>query len=133
MKFPRVRFTTRRLMMLVAVAGCLSGAEVTRRRCEAFRELALCHKLTIENIENEYAPATREEWEAQAFHGKLLPSYRNYPRGRHAPSDDDPPHIAEWRKSQARRIAFHEMMYRKYERATLYPWLLVEADPPQPE
>ena len=35
--------------------------------------------------------------------------------------DDDPPLIAEWRKSQKKRIGFHETMYRKYEFAAARP------------
>ena len=125
MPLTRPRFTVRRLMVAVAVAGCLSGAEVTRRRRDNLRSRAECHKLAIERAELEFAPQTQKEW--------VTNSGRSYPSGRHAPTDDDPPHIADWRRSQARRVAFHEIMHRECERAARYPWLPVPPDPAEPE
>jgi hypothetical protein len=40
MRMPRVRFTVRQLMILVAVVGLILGSELTRRRCVQFRERA---------------------------------------------------------------------------------------------
>jgi hypothetical protein len=40
MRLPRVRFTVRRMMAAMAIAGALLGAEIMRERRERFAELA---------------------------------------------------------------------------------------------
>ena len=139
MHLPRVWFSVRRLMVAVAVAALLSGALVLHRRSTAFAVIALEHAGEIFGIEEETPP--REDWEsiwfADAPDRVAKPARRFIPPGR---PDETPgreeleePKIAAWRQSQRRRIAYHETMMQKYQRASRYPWLPVAPDPPVPE
>ncbi len=136
MRRVRVQFTVRRLVVAVALIGCLIGVEAMRRRSHHFRERAEFHKWEVYGIEDEIPPDPENRWEIYWFsedpNSRPPPPGRFYPPGRFPPSDDDPPVIADWRRSQARRIAYHEMMYRKYHRAATRPWLAVAPDPREP-
>lgn len=137
MQLPRARFTVRSLVVAVALIACLITVEAMRRRGHDFRERAEFHKGEIYGIEDEIPPDPENRWETLWFldDSRRQPPApdRFYPAGRFAPSDDDPPVIVEWRKSQARRITYHDMMYRKYRRAAARPWLVVAPDPREPK
>ena len=124
------------MMVAVAVFGSLVSVEAMRRRSHRLRERAEFHRGELYGIEDENPPGDR----------RLVTVFRTIPTlrprrgvGSTRPAtlpllDDDPPLIAEWRKSQKKRIGFHETMYRKYEFAAARPfWLTVEPDPPEPE
>jgi hypothetical protein len=58
----------------------------------------------------------------------------------HRTAQDYRERLAEYRRPSARRyvpslrvVAYYTRMARKYEYAARYPWLPVEADPPEPE
>jgi len=103
MHLPRPRFTVRRLMTAVAVAGimlaALSGLE--RRRAEYDRTFRYHYNrinshLYIESYFLGIADDPREE------------------------------------ESRDAKSAYHQMMARKYRTATARPWLPVPPDPPEP-
>jgi hypothetical protein len=134
MRMGRVRYTVRLMLVLVGAVGIILGAWViTNRRSAAFREHVRHHEEEIFGIEDENPPHN-SDWERFWFSDDPRPSTgKFYPPGWEPPAEDDPPTIRSWRLSQARRIAHHEAMIKKYTRAARYPWLPVPADPPEPE
>ena len=60
------RFTTWRLMALVAVVGCLTGMEALRRRTHDHRDRAELHKWKLYEIEEELTPDPEGRWEMPA-------------------------------------------------------------------
>jgi hypothetical protein len=104
------------------------------RRATAYRERARHHAEEIFGIEDEIAPDPH--WEDRWLSGgpdKRSPPRTFHPPGWSPPADADAPDIKSWRMSQARRIAYHDLMRRKYEDAARHPWLPVEPDPPEPQ
>jgi hypothetical protein len=94
MKLPGLRFTVRRLMVVVAIVAIVFGvAELMKRRSMAFRLKAASHQRGL----------------------VIIGSHRYY--------SDASPAVAE----------YHMKLVEKYEHAARYPWLPVEADPPEPE
>jgi hypothetical protein len=97
------------------------------------------HAGEIFGIEEEIAP--REDWESRWFADApdraAKPSRRFIPPGRPEErpgrEEREDPRIAAWRQSQRRRIAYHEAMIQKYQRAARHPWLPVAPDTPEPE
>jgi hypothetical protein len=133
MRLPRVRCTVRLMLVIVAVVGITIGAFVIMtRRTAAFSERARHHEGEIFGIEDENPPNSDWErfWSSDDPHP---PGGKFYPPGWEPPAEDDPQAIGSWRLSQARRIAHHEAMIKKYTRAARYPWLPVPDDPPEPE
>jgi hypothetical protein len=135
MRMRRVRYTVRLILVVVGVFGITMGVWViTNRRSETFRERARHQAEEIFAIEDEIPPSP--EWESFWLSDdpkKQPPPGSFHPPGWSPPSSEDPPPIRAWRMSQARRLAYHEAMYHKYERAARYPWLPVPTDPPEPE
>jgi len=133
---PRFRITIRQMMVVVVVAAVIIAPVAMRRRTTAFMAIAEAHKGEIFGIEEESPYG--DEWEKFWFSDKPIdpPRHQFIPPG---PPSDPPgpeekdPKVAAWRNSQRRRIAHHEKMIDKYERAARYPWLFVEPDPPAPE
>ena|SRR5437870_4357658 len=135
MRILRVRYTVRLMLVVVGVVGMTLGAWViTSRRSATFTERARHHAEEIFGIEDEIAP--NPDWEdswLSADPDRRPPRGSFHPPGWSPPSEADPPPIESWRMSQARRIAYHESMKKKYERTARYPWLPVPPDPPEPE
>ena len=104
------------------------------RRAATYHARAKHHALEIYGIEDELPPDPDREafWLSEDWE-KPSPPRTFIPPGWSPPSDADPPDIKCWRMSQARRIAYHESMRRKYEYAARDPWLPVEPDPPEPK
>jgi hypothetical protein len=128
MRLPRLRFTVRRLMAVVALAGVVMGAGVWSERMwrlsrvyalESRREEVLgdiCRMLEAQcrsHLER-YKPSEPIIWPARAAMRKVL--------------DEESAGVARF-ESQA---DYHSLRARKYERAARYPWLPVESDPPEP-
>jgi hypothetical protein len=103
---PRIRFTVRRLMVLVAILGLVVGVIVlSERRRVWFRGLAnehlekgLRYFVVLGGGDSEYQRKSLRLWEER--YGAF--------------------------------VAHHGRLHDKYEWAARYPWLPVAADPPEP-
>ena len=125
MRLPR--FTTRRLMVLVAVVAIAFGG---RSHVARWRELAAQYEVTAEMHDPEdwrpTADMSPAQWAAycqavdDANRKGLGMMGRTYVYG------PNPAH--------ARRLVdYHNRLRAKYRRAARYPWLPVTSDPPCPE
>jgi hypothetical protein len=105
------RMTTRRWMVAVAVVALSIATERMRRESARYRELAERHA----KIER----ACRKN-------ANLLPLMK--------PSDWESlcGQMALGLSRSPERAVYHAGLRRKYERASRYPWLPVEPDPPEP-
>jgi hypothetical protein len=99
----RPRFTVRLLMAVVAIVGLAMAAAVMAGRSNEFRAMA----------------------EEQADSEQMSLAYADEGRGERG----DPQRVARGEQM----AAYHRALKIKYERATWYPWLPVESDPPIPE
>ena len=81
MRLPRVRFTVRRMMVVVALGGSLLGAERLWRRAEFYRkQAALCayfemqlrHHAASDTEEDQWEGLTAEEKAENVFGQSLL-------------------------------------------------------------
>src|SRR5262245_38985812 len=105
MRLPR--FTTRRLMVLVAVVAVLLCVGRLVQQRLAYQRLAAEHAISEATLRYREAAQIRM-WRI----GKTARS--------------------EWETSRT-RADFHAAWKRTYERAARYPWLPVPPDPPSPE
>src|SRR5262245_48929852 len=99
----RIRFTVRRLMALVAIAGLALAVAIMVKRSTEFLALA--------------------EEQAEAEQTSL--AYADDAGG----EGGDPQRVARGEQM----AAYHRKLRMKYERAAWYPWMQVEPDPPIPE
>ena len=117
MRPPRVRFTVRLAMVVVALAALLSGAEVARRRWVYCLRKAAPHQ----KLHNEYAmSATSREnsvrvAQAKGEAGKTLPRFWAMLAA------DDRLHAAH-----------HAAIAEMYRGAATRPWLAIPLEPPEP-
>jgi hypothetical protein len=114
MRLPRFRLRT--LMVVVAVAGIVSGAEVMQTRRLNFLKRA-----------KDYAGRewrTRRDWEVAtgSFKGK----------GENVLCGQMWRALVEEVPYLPSRLAYYSRMRAKYEHAARYPWLPVAPDPPPP-
>ena len=129
------RMTTRRGMIAVAVAGSLMGAAQLKRRHDYCSARLPTHAEMDEFLHNAGA-FLREA--ARLEDGSLRP-----PRGHESLRD---PVMIEFSEIDTPRmvrdqnpvgwssmVEYHAEMVRKYGRAAGSPWLVIEADPPEPE
>jgi hypothetical protein len=103
--------TTRRWMIVVAVAALIMTRAEVRRRQNEFQRLAAHHKKERSLI---VAGRGRKSGDIEIWL-------------RHDPSKNS------WRLSSVWKAVYHSRMREKYERAARYPWLPVEPDPPEPK
>jgi hypothetical protein len=133
MRLPRM--TTRRWMIAVAGAALLLGGAVGGNRLKQVHSRLLFH-------EARYTEWHNREWDdwvlIQHCENLLARRERQNPSG----GSIDPfiertrARLAQLREKaadDARRLAHHETMVRKYLHAARYPWLAVAPDPPEPE
>jgi hypothetical protein len=99
----RIRFTVRRLMVLVALAGLAMAVATLVKRSTEFRALA----------------------EEQADAEQMSLAYADEGRG----EGGDPQRVARGEQM----AAYHRELRIKYERAARSPWLPVDPDPPIPD
>jgi hypothetical protein len=143
MPLPRLQFTVRRMMIVVAIAAVALGANDLRRRkvrYDALRSthewrgrssmsLAELHASTVADNEREVErlrAAVRSRHEAPLREAELVAQIISNIGGAAA--------IERAAERQCRsRARFHELLRKKYERAARYPWLIVEPDPPEPD
>ena len=103
MRFPRVRFTVRWMMVAVAVVGIgLPALAAWARRDERFLNSSL----------------------RALDHTLRAIGYR---------TGDSGGSTGPRMEINLRRAAYHDALARKYEWASRYPWILVWPDPPEPE
>ncbi|MFI5454449.1 MAG: hypothetical protein ACHRXM_03275 [Isosphaerales bacterium] len=136
MRMRRVRYSVRLMLVVVAVVGIALGAFViTSRRRATFSERAWHHAWEIFGIEEENFPdpAWEKFWFSDDPDESRPQGATFHPPGWEPPSEEDSPAFKSWRLSQARRIAYHEAMIKKYTHAARYPWLPVPSDPPETE
>ncbi len=112
MRFPRVRFSVRKIMVAVAILAVILGLLIGRRG--RFRRLALAHKM-----------------ESFALQVSDLEFYLLL-----TAASGEKPEAEEQRNRTTRPVyqfrEYHEAMADKYDRASDQPWLLVAPDPPPP-
>jgi hypothetical protein len=103
MRLPRLRFTVRRLMLVVALAGLVMGGGVWGYRM----------------------------WRMSAKYARIAQSFKwteSLHRGLEARFQNN----AQREAAKFAAVATHyAALVRKYERAARYPWLPVEPDPPE--
>jgi hypothetical protein len=109
MKLPRVWFTMRRMMVLIAIAALLASFERLRQRSRAYSKMALGPAIN-------YAKYCDEYINRQCEFCKMAPATFQY----------------EY-KQLTIKAAYQEQLWHKYERAARYPWLPVAPDPPEPK
>lgn len=144
MRLPRVRFTVRRLMIAVAIAGVIMG--VTRLTANARRLRARAAGYAIRAAterETNWGMASDEAQLARAVDRVKVHKTRmeagsldQDPSDQRAVLELMEESVARRRRRIARhhgRLAYFLAMRAKYERAARYPWLSVEPDPPEPE
>jgi hypothetical protein len=102
MRLPRLRFTVRRLMLVVALGAYDTG-------CRWFSHRQRCLEMTA-----------MHKWASDTFRGRMR---NNAPA--FYPTEAD-------RRWANRRAEYHERMALRWTRAAAHPWLPVEPDPPEP-
>jgi hypothetical protein len=101
---PHVRFTVRRMMIVVAVLGTsLGGFAYLERRCQEFQALAQYHDQESGLV---YALGSDGICRAKNIRGEVVPTA-----------------LDSW----------HTKLAEKYRHAAQVPWNAVEPDPPRPE
>ena len=111
MRVPRVRFTVRTLMVLVAVVAIILGGMILRQRAASYRQRAAQFGWVATGLRQSAASGNA------AF---LHPT----PTGPGTPMTQ---------AMSLRWAEYYAGLRAKYEHAALYPWLPVEPDPPEPE
>ena len=115
MRLPR--FTTRRLMVLVAVVGIVLGVTVRLHRLRAGHE----------------AHAAKFA-EREALYRSMLAGFDRWVvKCRGLKTEDDSETLRLRRESIVTGREYYAALRRKYDRATQYPWLTVPPDPPAPD
>jgi hypothetical protein len=130
MQIPRVRFTIRLLMIVVAVVSVFLTAARTVYLWRHYQALAAMHASKEVNYIREVQQAERkQEWVARVARSDNLQSatVRGSTWDRFATAAGAAAH-------DLRRLAADESRLKcKYERAARHPWLPVEPDPPEPQ
>ncbi len=114
MRVPRVRFTVRRLMVVVAVVALAFGIVRLWALRQLYLQKAAEHAGFRAYVLN--SPDSIRHWEFRWTDQRMgQPASYPWPAG--------PPFVPAITK-------YHDDMRIKYERAARYPWLPVEPDPP---
>jgi hypothetical protein len=127
MRRPRVRFTVRRLMIVIAVVGVLFavGLETTRlRRISAARQQALTSYAAYEALARKFS-AQQSPMETKAREGSAESLAEDLEKAATI--------SARMAARYQRNADYWDMMSKKYADAARYPWRSVEPDPPPPE
>jgi hypothetical protein len=113
MRLPRMRFTLRRMMVVVAIlAMAFAIPDAIERRRSHFRDLASIHTAKAESYGRQSGPSS-------------VIIYRSA----------KPPGPAEEARSRRKyaMIFYHSGLESKYRAAATRPWLPVFPDPPEPK
>ncbi len=115
MRFPRVRFTVRRMMVAVAIAAILLGL---------YGWVVRLRRMSVEFLAEARRHADME---------KMLRTISGV-SGRDSLVEISPGPGVPWKRNTAGAEADQEAALKlKYEHAARYPWLPVAPDPPEPE
>jgi hypothetical protein len=146
MRLPRVRFTVRQMMIVVAIAGIALGAgQLWRRRTLHLEQARLERKreMACERTIRLISLVRRGQWpyEPTMTFGVGLPDGGSLMirSGRISHSDDqevwrdvdlnDRETMARWSAMYQRAAGHYADSARRYDRADRYPWLPVELGP----
>jgi hypothetical protein len=135
LRWPRI--TTRRLMALVALVALAFGAELTRRRGEAYAEKAALHAKKerqcrdLVDFQDDYVARLKRlaDWE-EAERAKA--DYQRNPEWTPESLRKTATMYVEEAKYTREHVDFYEKLKAKYQHAARYPWLPVQPDPPMP-
>jgi hypothetical protein len=108
MERPRVRFTVRQMMIVVAVVAVLMSSytiAMRMRHLSAYRYMVRYHR----QHERTSVIAVRDSLTGQEIAG-----------------------VEELDRLTRTKSAYHAAMRRKYERAVAQPWITIPVDPPDP-
>jgi hypothetical protein len=138
MRLPRFRFTLRRLMVAVAIAGFAFAAGLMWQRSAYYRSRAEYHasKLSLrETVVRNWQPMLENE---SLILVKLHNTHTDLAVGM-----DRAVEIRRYERLATKHrgyvaistvlARYHSEMTRKYRRLAVYPWLPVEPDPPEPK
>ena len=126
----RVRFTVRRMMVLVAGVAFLLGAalQVQALRTRAARYSAIASQYRAKEFvarikeRNDHSRWVEPfEWKAEYERDPGMRRMRASAEAGRGP-----------RAENVKRVETYAALARKYERAARYPWLPVDPDPPEP-
>jgi hypothetical protein len=122
---PRVRFTIRGMMVLVAITAFLLGGDVIRRRRDQYQRLAQAHATSARsaNLVRKVSGLTASRFEEAAQKASGRSSYDLGDQAIRARSM-----AGYW----SRMEIYHQQLRRKYDEAVSRPWRPVSADPPPP-
>jgi tetratricopeptide (TPR) repeat protein len=154
MRLPRVRFTVRRMMALVAVTALVLGVSLEAVRMRRARSNFL--KLASENGQSEVLDRIQEQnhlaWAqtresslelSRAMRGPVIPFV--YPHDADSQElNDGWEEVVRQRSDEAKKMRakakvhhdtaeYHAALKQKYLAAAARPWLSVEPDPPPPD
>ena len=116
MRLPRVRFSIRRIMVVVVIVALAFGTFRLWTVRKLYLEKAAQHAGFRDFVVR--SPESIRYWEARwTAQREGLPARYPWP--------DGPPFVPAM-------VKYHDAMRIKYERAARYPWLSVEPDPPKP-
>jgi hypothetical protein len=118
-QLPCIRFTVRRLMVVVAGVGVLLGVFVQWRRAEEYSSIAGRHEFDADLCE-------------RSAGGEGMKGVACGPKGCYF-FDVPAASTAEERAKMLRLAQYHYTLMWKYGRAARLPWFPVEPDPPVPE
>jgi hypothetical protein len=110
MRMPRFRFTIRRMMIVVAVAIAWAGLWVGN--------LARLRLIYLERATYYDGEFRVNDYQARNFERAHVERPREY--------------FDVYAAQRRERADWARILKAKYERATRYPWLPVEPDPPEP-
>jgi hypothetical protein len=137
MRFPRFRFTLRRIMIVVAVLAILVGAERTHHRWQYYRKRAAWHDLQARNFAGTASVLAKSAQELAAGRS-AFPVFGEFDE----PVElvGNPQEVAKREMEYLKRTAaeyseyadYHLSMARKWERGASKPWILVSGDPVPP-
>jgi hypothetical protein len=119
MRFPRFRFTIRRMMIVVAIVAVLVTAERLRRirsyRLQKAEDYSAAEQAYLADVRKFDAQFTTPRAINEAFSSRRIMSLMRS-------------------QGRIRKLGEHSgKLKRTYEKAARYPWLPVEPDPPEPD
>lgn len=142
MRLPRLKFTVRMLMVMVAIVAVAFGAEKSRRRWVLYRMKTAAYArmeaglLQAANREEAEADALRRRAEKKREEAERDKAYPQLQRNWLDIAREETMYArmkSEEAESDRRRATFYGRLKEKYKRAANRPWESVEPDPEEPD
>ena len=143
MRLPRIRFSVRLMMIVVAIAAVALGANDVRLRRNRYLDLRSMHEWTgracLTLAEAHASTAAANEREVKRVRASLSSSpdtnRQQAALTERITSNIEAQAATERAAEQTCRAqaSYHDALRMKYDRAVRRPWISVEADPPAPE